>query len=476
MAFFCILLFKGKPPKGVTSFTVVPRFSKCFRLPFSIVMAVLAWILTVGIPLWNIPATSVWAKSPSVSTTPPSTTSVLPAITVDQAIRLALARNPELARERARMARNQARSVEAGELPDPMFVVGEQYFPIDFKMGESALTMTTVGLRQEFSPWGKRSLLRQSAVTEEKASRWDLEDKKVLLVRDIRLAWLDLYRTGRTEVLLRSIGSLWEKAFQAALARYRQGIGSESDVLLAQFQKDEIRDKQERLGIQEEESLHRLMRLMRVSRPFRISLEEPHFPDPLPESVLLARLNTHPALKSQKEKDTAQEFRVRSAQKDKIPAVSVEGDYSYFMGPNLITTTPNLFSVLLTFNLPVRPGERQDQRVAEEEQELEILKTDREATRQRLIEKIRDSEGAYRHLIRRTVLLDRVLLPEAKRNVDAALAGYATRTLEMGRVLSAMNKVEKIGIRTVAVSIDRMKTVAELSYLAGVLQGGRYEP
>ena len=412
-----------------------------------------------------------WAVAP---TSP--VRSEISALTLDQAIHLGLARNPELEKDRARIAREHARSVEVGELQDPKIVLGEQYFPINFNFGASVLSMTTVGIRQDFPSWGKRALLRQSEVKEEKSAHWNLEDQKALLVRNIRLGWLDLYQAKKEEGILRSIGALWEKGFQAALGRYRQGTGAESDVLLAQYQKDAIRDKMEQVRIREEKSLYRLMKLMHVTRPFRISPEEPHFSEPLPESVLLKRINHHPALESWAAKDDAQQIRIRSTEKDKIPAVSVEGDYSYFMGPNLITSTPNLFSVLLTFNLPVRPGERQDQKVAEKERELEILESDREAARQRLIEKIRDSEGTYRHLLRRTVLLDHLLTPEAERTAEAALADYATGTLEMGRVLSAMEKIENVKLKVLSVRVDRLKTSAELAYLSGILQGGLHEP
>ncbi len=413
----------------------------------------------------------VWAGTPS-----DSLTGSIPLLTLSRAIRLGLARNPELEEGRARIARDQARSVQAGELQDPMFVVGEQYFPINFNMGASVLTMTTVGIRQDLPPWGKRALLRQTAVHEEKASRWNLEDKKALLVRNIRIAWLDFYRTQKEEGILRSDGALWENAFQAALGRYRQGAGTESDVLLAQYQKDAIRDEMEKVRLTGEKSLYRLMNLLHVSQPFRISLEEPRFPDPLPESVLLKRIKDHPALESRTAKDDAQQTRVRSAEKDKIPAVSVEGDYSYFMGPSLITSTPNLFSVLLSFNLPVRPGERQDQKVAEEEHTLNMLEADLETKRQRFIEEIRDSEGIYQHLLSREAILDRILLPESERAAGAALAAYATGTLEMGQVLSAMEQVENVKLRSLSVRVDRLKTIAELSYLSGALQGGPHEP
>ncbi|EQD50565.1 outer membrane efflux protein, partial [mine drainage metagenome] len=167
------------------------------------------------------------------------------------------------------------------------------------------------------------------------------------------------------------------------LTRYRQGTGTESDLLLAQFQKDNLRDKQEVLHVQEQESLHRLMRLAHISRPFRIAEEEPHIPAPLPEATLLNRINKHPSLKSRQAEDTAQEISVQAAKKDRIPAFSVEGDYSYFMGPSLITSTPNLFSVVLTMNLPIRKGERQDQKIREEESALESVEAQREDLRQK---------------------------------------------------------------------------------------------
>lgn len=420
-------------------------------------------------PVWAGTGASSGPASPSASPD-------RPLLTLDQAVNLGLERNPELAKERANLARSAAYSIRAGELADPKIILGEQYFPIDFGLGESVLTMMTVGVRQSFPPWGQRSLLHQGAGLEKTASRLELDDRKARLVRDIRVVWIDLFRIRRTEAFLESVGSLWEKAFQAALARYRQGSGTESDVLSAKLRKDEIRDRRERLRLQEEESRFRLMRLMHFSRPFRISPDLPRLPAPLPESLLLERLGNHPALKSRDAGDAAQERRVLASKKNRIPAVSVEGDYSYFMGPNLITSTPNLFSVLLTFNLPVRPGERQNQETAEEEHELEAMEAAREVVRQRLVEKVRDAEGAFRQLLRRQDLFERVLLPGARRNVEAALSGYATGTLGMDRVLGAMERVGDIGIRALSIRAEILETEARLSYLAGAQTGGPHEP
>lgn len=476
MAFFGILVFGDLRPKGFFHLINRQQFAIHNVRKGLFLMIFLTEVLSGHSMPWEFTPGPAWAASPDASEALHHPAPNLPVLTIDQAIFRALDRNPELARYKADIAREKARSVEIRELPDPKVVVGEQYFPINFNMGESLLAMTTVGIRQDFSPWGKRDLVGRSAIRKETSSRWEMEDKEAFLVRNIRFAWLDYYLAQRTQDVLNSIGSLWEKAFQSALIRYRQGIGSESDVLSAQFQKDEIRDRQERIRIQEEESLHRLMRLMHFSEPFRISSAEPHIPDPLPETVLLGRLNAHPALKSRDAKDAAQTLLVRAAEKDRIPAFSVEGDYSYFMGPSPITATPNLFSVVLTFNLPVRPGERQNQKIAENKHELEALEAERENLRQKFIEEIRNTEDAYRLLGRRAVLLHQDLLPEANRNMEAALIGYRTGTEGMGELLSAMEKVETTGIHELSNRIDLLKTKAELSYLAGRTQGGSHEP
>lgn len=469
-------IFFGKPPsKGLFSSSTLPpiRRNVCLQMVLQSLLVLSAVIQGVS-PLSPLTVAPAWAGSAPVL--PEAPDQDLPVLTMDQAVHRALDRNPGLARERARVARMEARSVLSGELPDPKLVLGEQYFPINLNMGQSLLAMTTVGLRQSFSPWGKRGLLHEGSVRDRSSSRWDLEDSKIRLVRDVRLTWMDLYLDTRTGVLLRSIGLLWQEAFQAALARYRQGTGSESDLLLAQFQKDTLQDTQETFRIKEEKTLHRLMRLMRTSRSFRISDDKPLLPTPLPESVLLSRIDAHPAFKSRSEEDAAQALRIQAAQKDRIPAISVEGDYSYFMGPSLITATPNLFSVVLTMNLPVRPGERQDQKVREEEKSLESLEARRDGLRQKLAEEIRNAESGYRSLSRRVLFLDRRLLPEARRNAEAALESYATGTVHLGRVLDTMKKVEEVELQALALRVNRMKKKAELDYLEGTLKGGSREP
>ncbi|MDA8059306.1 MAG: TolC family protein [Nitrospiraceae bacterium] len=417
----------------------------------------------------------VWADGASFTGTASLQEMGLPVLTIDQAVHLALERNPALARERAQIAREKALSIQAGELPDPKLILGEQYFPLSFNMGQSLLAMTTVGLRQSFSPWGKRALVQKGFVREQSASGWNIEDRKLRIVRDVRLAWIEIYRDTRTEILLRSIGLLWQEAFQSALTRYRQGTGSESDLLSAQFQKDTLLDTRETLRIREEKERHLLMRLMRTSHSFRISDDEPRLPAPLPESVLLNQINVHPALKSSAEKNAAQALRIQAAEKDKIPAFSVEGDYNYFMGPSLITATPNLFSVVLTMNLPVRPGERQDQKIQEEEAALTSFEANHEELKQKLAEDIRDTEASYRHLSHRAVFFDHRLLPEAHRNAEAALNAYSTGTVPMERVLETMKKVEETELQALDLRMDRMKEMAELDYLKGRLQGGSHE-
>ncbi len=480
MSYFHILSFslfsRKQPSRGISPSDSLPFPGNCGGRQILLLCLLLSASVLGEIPFWQDSITPVWgADRATVLPMAPLASTNLPVYTLDQTIRLALGRNPEIAKKRALTGQKAAHSIEAGELPDPKLVVGEQYFPISFNMGQSLLAMTTVGLRQSFSPWGKRDLLHQQALEEQKTSGWDLKDSEIRLVRNVRTAWIDLYQDTQKEAILRSLAALWKKTFEAALTRYRQGTGTESDLLLAQFQKDNLRDKQEVLHVQEQESLHRLMRLAHISRPFRIAEEEPHIPAPLPEVTLLNRINKHPSLKSRQAEDTAQEISVQAAKKDRIPAFSVEGDYSYFMGPSLITSTPNLFSVVLTMNLPIRKGERQDQKIREEESVLESVEAQHEDLRQKLVEEIQNAEEAYRNLTRRTLFLDRVLLPEATRNVDAALAGYTTGSVDMNRVLEAMRKVEEIRIRLVSLQADRMKAMTVLSYLDGRREGGPSE-
>ncbi|MDA8060105.1 MAG: TolC family protein, partial [Nitrospiraceae bacterium] len=58
----------------------------------------------------------------------------IPVLTIDQAVSQALQKNPALAKDLARINREKTLSIQAGELPDPKLVLGEQYFPISFNM------------------------------------------------------------------------------------------------------------------------------------------------------------------------------------------------------------------------------------------------------------------------------------------------------------------------------------------------------
>jgi outer membrane protein TolC len=126
-------------------------------------------------------------------------------------------------------------------------------------------------------------------------------------------------------------------------------------------------------------------------------------------------------------------------------------------------------------NLPVRPGERQDQKVQEEEADLESFEAQREELRQNFAQEIRDDEAGYRHLSHRALFFDLRLLPEAHRNAEAALNDYSTGTVHMGRVLESMKKVEDIELQALDIRVEKFKEMAKLDYLNGRLQGGSHE-
>lgn len=95
--------------------------------------------------------------------------------------------------------------------------------------------------------------------------------------------------------------------------------------------------------------------------------------------------------------------------------------------------------------------------------------------RQKLAEEIRDSESSYLHLSHRELFFDHLLLPEARRNVEAALNDYSTGTVHMGRVLESMKKVEDAELQDLDIRVKKMKEMARLDYFRGRLQGGSNE-
>jgi len=160
---------------------------------------------------------------------------------LEQAVRIAASRNPELARMDAEIRAAEARSRQAGVLPDPELSIGAMNVPTNFSFTEDEMTMKTIAISQALPPAGTRGAARASARAEADAiSREHVHHVYEVAARTAQ-AFFDLAALDAKLAVARETGALFDDDARAAEERYRVGRGAQADVLRASLEKTRLR-------------------------------------------------------------------------------------------------------------------------------------------------------------------------------------------------------------------------------------------
>jgi len=173
-------------------------------------------------------------------------------LTLAEAQRLALERSRAVVAEQAAVASARDMAVAAGQLPDPVATMGVNNMPVNgpdaFTLTRDFMTMTSIGVMQEFTRQEKRDA---------RAARFEREADQVLaeknasvasIQRDVSLAWLDRFYAEAMLAVVAEQNSQARAEVDAAETAYRAGRGNLQDVLAARSGLAALDDRASELG------------------------------------------------------------------------------------------------------------------------------------------------------------------------------------------------------------------------------------
>src|SRR5258706_1393392 len=151
-------------------------------------------------------------------------------LSLDEALRIAEARSPQLAAQRAAAEAAGALIPAAGENPDPKLFFGVENLPATgaerWSLSDDFMTMRRVGVMQEFVRGEKRELRATRAGAEAQRETAIVEMQRAELRKEAATAWLERHYAERARELLRSLER--EAALQLEIATADVGAGKVS--------------------------------------------------------------------------------------------------------------------------------------------------------------------------------------------------------------------------------------------------------
>jgi len=382
---------------------------------------------------------------------------------------MALERDARLAGLAERRQALQEDAVAAAQLPDPQLRLGALNLPTDsFAVDQEPMTQIQLGLRQQFPRGHTRSLSRGRAETLAAAEGARAEARRREVVRALRQAWTGRAQAAESLEILRDQQLWFAQLEEAATAAYAAGRRQQHDLLRIAMERDLLDEEAIRLkqmALEEDAELGRWLGTEANGIDISRLPVLPMPPDPASAIESLAR---HPLILAELHTVEAGGIGVELARQSYRPAFAVDVAYGFRDGEdNDGDSRPDFFSAMLSFELPLFPGQRQDRQVASanaRERELRSALKDR----QRELRRQYDAAlSDWQSLDQRIGLFERRVMPAANATVEATRQAYRNDVAPFDELVRAEKTLLDARTRLLRLRAERLLAQTQLLYLTG---------
>jgi len=364
-------------------------------------------------------------------------------LTLQQALQIAVANNPGLAQAGAKARALAEVPSQVGTLPDPVLSLNALNLPTDtFSLSQEAMTQMQVGVGVTLPFPGKLGLRSKEAGYEAQAAQFGVDETRLVLGRNVRATWWNLFYLDRAVDIVRHNQDLLREFVKIAEAKYRTGQGMQSDVLLAQVELSRLLDVG--IGLDAARRSQAAVLNALLGRPANSAVLLPHKADEklpvVPEFSALhdIALQARPLLSAQRERVHAAQSQVALAEKDYYPDFRVGAAYGYRRGYNPNgSPRADVSSFTLSMNLPIFSGSKQDHALAQRKAgELDA----QYGLQDRLVQvdsQIEQALADYRADREKALLFKTGIIPQANQTTAAMLAAYQVDKVDFLNLIRA---------------------------------------
>lgn len=358
-----------------------------------------------------------------------------PPLSYAEAVRLAVARSPQLDAQRAMVDAAREMAGPAGELPDPKLKLGLENVPTSgpdaWSLTRDFMTMQRIGLMQEFPREEKRRLKSQRAENEAQRNAAIGEVAQLVVRREAATAWLGRRFAVDTQNVIGEQIAEAELNVASIESAYRAGRAAQVELIAAQAMVIELRNRATEAAAQSRRASIALARYIAADadRPpgeapdtSRLPFDVAHVPDP----------NLQPEVRLAQAQQTMAETEADLARAARQPDWSAELSYAV-RG----SAYSNMVSLMVSIDLPWSAGTRQDRELAAKLRDLDAARAMREDARRMRTAEVESMLAEWESAREQAQRTRREMLPLAVQRRDATLAAYRGGTGTLAAVLDA---------------------------------------
>ncbi len=394
-----------------------------------------------------------------------------PASQLDLLIQAAIADNPDLAAVRSRIDATEATVTQAGSLPDPQAMIALSNIPVgDTSLERTPMTGIQIGLQQMLPYPGRLDLKELAASQDVTITRAIYEESENALVRNVKIAWDELYYLNRAVEVARLNKQIAQAITQVADALYSTGTRPQQDLVKTNVEVARLVD---RLVVLEEKIDRVEARLNGLlDRPPNAPLPTPQVAfEPLElsaEALAEVARESRPLLQQSAARVDRAETMVKLAKLNMKPDFKVGVDYRIRAGSAMDPVQGQAFWTLsVGANLPWL---NEDRHVAEVDEQQALLKAAQEqdrATLNSVREALDNALEAANKERREASLYAEGLIPQAELSFSAARSAYETGQVDLTSLLDAFRTLNGYQEQYYRIVADHTNSLADLEYVVG---------
>lgn len=385
-------------------------------------------------------------------------------LTLDVALRVALARSATLQAQEAAVRSAREMAVSAGRLPDPTLRLSVNNLLIEesigYSLSDELMTMRSVEIMQTFSSDLKRQARASRYAREADASISMRSMQKARLLARTAGAWFDCYYEEQMLSLLQSQREEANRTRKAVESAYRGGRSSQAEVLAAHAAVARIDDSL--LEIEAERLVARAQLRRWIGNAAEQALGIPPKIDHsrFTEYPLDHEMNRYPDIAVMNARERIALAEVDIARQEK------RADWSWsLMYSKRGEQFGDMVSLGVSIPLQWDQASKQNRDLAASLERVEQVRSEREEIRRKHLFDVQRLLANWRSGINRLRDYDKILIPLANERVRASLAAFSGGKASLSEVLDAQRMVTDIRLERLRIEKQSAAWWAELEYL-----------
>ena len=384
---------------------------------------------------------------------------------------VALDTSPELAELRSKEQALLDAAVAAGQLPDPVLHGGIINVPTDsFSLTQENMTQIKIGIVQTFPKGRSLSMSSKKKRFFASAEHFRLKNMEAKIRFNVRNEWLDLYYWTQAVKIVDKNRSVFKHLVKVTESILASGKSRQHDVLRAQLELSQIKNRQIQIAEQIDNARSRLARW--IGQPLASDALPTHMPtwsQPPNRKILVQKLMLHPSLQTDNSLINANRAGVELAKQQYKPGWLADISYSVRQGDNAMTNKKraDFIGAQISLDLPVFTAKRQDKKLASSLADLNAAEDAKFTNIRKLKSDLDQYWTTWQKLTQQEKLYRQRLLPEANYYAKATLTAYQNDLSDYPAVARAYVIELNTQLDALKIMVDRSKARVALLYIEG---------